>query len=181
MVRKSQKCGVEVREIHAGDSKFADGVFKIHRESPVRRGRFFKAYNTPYEWFKRVYEDIPPNDILLGAYLHDEVVGVLRAVVGETFADIQTILGLMKHFDKAIMNALISGAVSVCSKRGIRYLAYMKMGDDDLSAFKRHNGFEKKLVPRYYVPLTILGKIVLKLGLHRFRFSFRGIREVISV
>jgi len=40
------------------------------------------------------------------------------------------------------------------------------MGSDSLGRFKRSNGFVKRLVPRYYVPLTLKGKIVLLLHLH---------------
>jgi hypothetical protein len=36
-----------------------------------------------------------------------------------------------------------------------------------LTEFKRRNGFEKVLVPRYYIPLTLKGKVALGLGLHR--------------
>ena len=35
-----------------------------------------------------------------------------------------------------------------------------------LTEFKRRNGFEQVLVPRYYIPLTLKGKIALSLGFH---------------
>jgi len=37
---------------------------------------------------------------------------------------------------------------------------------DSLTNFKEINGFERVDLPRYYVPLTPLGKIALKFGLH---------------
>ncbi len=36
-----------------------------------------------------------------------------------------------------------------------------------LTEFKRRNGFEQVLVPRYFIPLTLTGKIAMKWGLHR--------------
>ena len=39
--------------------------------------------------------------------------------------------------------------------------------NSSLTEFKRRNGFEKMLLPRYYIPLTARGKIALKLGFHR--------------
>jgi hypothetical protein len=36
-----------------------------------------------------------------------------------------------------------------------------------LTDFKRRSGFEKVLLPRYYIPLTPKGKIALSLGLYR--------------
>ena len=37
---------------------------------------------------------------------------------------------------------------------------------NSLTYFKRHNGFQRIKVPRYFVPLTAWGRIGLKLGLH---------------
>ncbi len=35
-----------------------------------------------------------------------------------------------------------------------------------LTEFKRRNGFEQVLVPRYFVPLSLKGRIALSLGIH---------------
>ena len=43
--------------------------------------------------------------------------------------------------------------------------AYGKKQQDSLADFKRHNGFQKIEVPRYYVPLTVTGQMALRLGL----------------
>ena len=69
------------------------------------------------------------------------------------------------------MNALIAKAVDVCHKKKFPYLVYGKFvygkkGEDKLTDFKRHNGFKKICLPRYYIPLTFKGKIALKLNLH---------------
>ena len=39
--------------------------------------------------------------------------------------------------------------------------------ESSLTAFKRQNGFDQILVPRYFIPLTLRGEIAMKLGLHR--------------
>jgi hypothetical protein len=39
--------------------------------------------------------------------------------------------------------------------------------ESSLTEFKRRNGFEKVVLPRYYIPLTLKGKIALGLGFHR--------------
>ena len=39
--------------------------------------------------------------------------------------------------------------------------------DDSLAEFKRRCGFEKTRVPRYFVPLTLKGRLALKFGVHR--------------
>src|SRR5438309_1941798 len=63
-----------------------------------------------------------------------------------------------------------------CSKgskkgqQGLTHLVYGNYlydhGSSSLTEFKRRNGFEEILVPRYYVPLTFKGKLFLKLGIH---------------
>jgi hypothetical protein len=78
---------------------------------------------------------------------------------------------MIGHQDKAPTNALIAQAVQSCAERGISYLWYANMSygkkqADGLADFKRHNGFQKIEVPRYYVPLTLAGKLALRLNLH---------------
>jgi hypothetical protein len=79
---------------------------------------------------------------------------------------------MIRHRDKAPTNALIAQAVRSCAERGIRYLcyghfSYGRKERDSLSDFKESNGFQKIELPRYYVPLTMRGRIALRLGLHR--------------
>ena len=78
---------------------------------------------------------------------------------------------MIKHYDKRPANALIAKAVELCEQQGMSYLMYCNYVYNDpessLTEFKRRNGFEQALVPRYYVPLTLKGKIALRLGLHR--------------
>ena len=44
--------------------------------------------------------------------------------------------------------------------------AYGKKQRDSLSDFKHNNGFKRIDLPRYYVPLTPIGWMALRLGLH---------------
>jgi hypothetical protein len=67
---------------------------------------------------------------------------------------------------------LIAQAVKSCADRGIPHLvyanfAYGKKERSSLSDFKERNGFARVDLPRYYVPLTIVGWSALRLGLHR--------------
>jgi hypothetical protein len=45
--------------------------------------------------------------------------------------------------------------------------AYGKKETSSLSDFKERNGFERIDLPRYYVPLSPVGRLALRLGLHR--------------
>jgi len=79
---------------------------------------------------------------------------------------------MIKHRDKAPTNALIAEAVRVCAGRGTSYLvyssfAYGKKQSDSVAEFKASNGFQRFELPRYYVPLTALGALAYRVGLHR--------------
>ena len=69
--------------------------------------------------------------------------------------------------------ALINAAAEVSHKpRQCRYLIYGKFSygrrsDSTLAEFKRRLGFSQLDFPRYFVPLTMLGRIALRLRLHQ--------------
>jgi hypothetical protein len=78
---------------------------------------------------------------------------------------------MVHHWDKSPTNALLAQAVRSCAERKIPYLvygqfSYGKRESDSLADFKKHSGFEKVEIPRYYVPLTLRGRVALHLGLH---------------
>jgi hypothetical protein len=77
------------------------------------------------------------------------------------------ILSKIQHRDKATNNALIAKAVEVCARKNLSYLVYLHWGSGSLAEFKRRCGFEETRIPRYYVPLTARGRLILRLGLHR--------------
>jgi hypothetical protein len=112
--------------------------------------------------------------IFLGAYLVDKLIGFAKLVVDEsrTQAGVMNFVSLVEHRDKASTNVLIARAVQSCAEQGIPYLtyanfAYGRKGRDSLADFKKNNGFAPFDMPRYYVPLTPLGRLGLALGLHR--------------
>src|SRR5438132_10252706 len=81
------------------------------------------------------------------------------------------IVGIVQHRDTAPTNALIAQSVRSCAERGIQYLTYQnftygRKKPDSLTNFKEVNGFQRVDVPRYYVPLTALGRVALKWRLH---------------
>ena len=112
--------------------------------------------------------------IFIGAFFEDNLIGFVKLVFDElgNQAGLMQIVSMMGHRDKAPTNALIAQSVRSCAERGISYLWYANMAygekqaDGCLADFKRHNGFQKMELPRYYVPLTIAGRLALRLGLH---------------
>lgn len=172
-VRKAEKRGVVVREVPLTD-ELIRGISEIYNETRVRQGKAFWHYGETLETVRTMNENFPGRSIFIGAFLKDSLIGFARLVTTEdnTQAGLIQVLSMIQHRDKAPTNALIAQSVRSCAERGIPYLwyanlTYGKKQEDGLAEFKRHNGFQKVEVPRYYIPLTLLGQIALVLGLHR--------------
>lgn len=172
-VRKAAKNGVEVREVPLDDSLIR-GIYDIYNESPTRQGKAFWHYGKDHETIRKMMEAFLDRTIFLGAFYQGTLIGFVQLVTDEdrNQAGLMQILSMIRHRDKAPTNALIAQAVKSCAERGIPYLWYANMSygkkqADSLAEFKRHNGFKKIDLPRYYIPLTTIGRIALRTGLHR--------------
>lgn len=171
-IRKAKKNGVAVREV-AFDSALVRGIHAIYNECPIRQGKRFWHYGKDLEAVHRMNGTFIDRSIFMGAFFQDSLIGFAKLVRDEDGrqAGLMQIISMIQHRDKAPTNALIAQAVRSCSERGIPYLwyasfSYGKKQSDSLADFKRHNGFQKVAVARYYVPLTVTGQIALRLGLH---------------
>jgi len=172
-VRKAAKNNVVVREVQLDDGLLR-GIQQIYNETPIRQGRQFWHFGKDIEALRKMKSTFIERSIFLGAYLEDSLIGFIKLVTDDDGkqAGLMHILSMVKHRDKAPTNALMAQAVKSCAERGISYLTYAnfsygKKQGSALAEFKRNNGFEKVNVPRYFVPLTLLGSIGYRLGLHR--------------
>lgn len=171
-VRKAAKNGVVVREVPFDDDLLR-GISVIYNETPVRQGKRFWHFGKDLETLRKMKATFLDRSIFVGAFFEGTLIGFIKLVADEdrNQAGLMHIVSMVRHRDKAPTNALISQAVRCCSERGITYLwyanfSYGKKQEDSLAEFKRHNGFQKVGVPRYYVPLTLAGRMALRLGLH---------------
>ena len=172
-VRKAEKKGVVIREVRYDDA-FVRGISTIYNETPIRQGKRFWHYQKDLEDVRRMNGTFMSQSIFIGALLEDKLIGFVKLVTNEdrSQAGLMQIVSMVQHRDKAPTNALVAQAVRSCAERGIPHLwyanfSYGKKQTDSLAEFKRHNGFQKVEIPRYYVPLTPAGKVALRLGLHR--------------
>ena len=166
MVRRAEKDGVKVTVVEPNE-KFAEGVWKIYNETPIRQERAFPHYGEPLE---AVIRNVltAQKSTFIGAYLQEELVGFTQLLYGDNIAIINQILSMQRHWDKALNNALLAKAVEVCTSNGNRWLMYGRVGNHpSLDKFKESNGFVKFPITRYYIPLTRKGKIAMQLGVHR--------------
>ncbi len=165
-IRKLEKEGIVLRESQYDDA-FIAGMTGIFNESPVRQGRRFWHYGKSQETVRQQFAAYLHRETLVGAYLGDEMIAFMMLADAGRFALTGQILASLKHRDKALNNALVAKAVELCAARGVNRLVYYYWTDDSLAEFKRRCGFESMRVPRYYVPLSIKGKLGLGIGLHR--------------
>jgi hypothetical protein len=168
-VKRAKREGIVVR-LAEYDDAFVHGICRIYNEAPVRQGRAFTHYQKDFEVVKKENSTYFDRTTYLGAYWKDELIGFIRWVrVGNVAATLQ-VISLREHFDKKPTNALIAKAVEICEERGVSHFVYGRYVYNDpsssLTEFKRRNGFEKMLVPRYYVPLTAKGRMALGLSVH---------------
>lgn len=169
-VRKAAKQGVVVK-VSELDDAFVRGIVNINNETPIRQGRAFWHFQKSFEDVKRENSTYAERNTFLGAYYEGELIGFMRITSVDKVASVIQLLNMMKHLDKRPANALIAKAVEVCEQKGMSHLMYCNYVYNDpkssLTEFKRRNGFEQVLVPRYFIPLTLRGKIAMKSGLHR--------------
>ena len=166
MVRRAEKSGIKIDVVQPNE-KFAEGVWKIYNETPIRQERAFPHYGESLDTVARNIS-AAQNSTFIGAFLQEELVGFIQIIHGDNIAIISQILSMQKHWDKAVNNALLAKAVEVCASKGERWLMYGRIGNHpSLDKFKESNGFVKFPITRYYVPLTWKGRVAIRLGLHR--------------
>jgi hypothetical protein len=169
--RRAAKRGVEVKVVPF-DDELARGIHKICNETPVRQGRPFWHYGKDFETVKREHATYVECSDFIAAYFEGELIGFIKLVHVDRLASMMAILALNAHYDKRPMNALLSKTMEVCVQKGAAYFVYGNYvygnkKDSSLVEFKRRNGFEQIDFPRYYIPLTLKGKIYVSLRLYR--------------
>jgi hypothetical protein len=172
MVRRAGKKGVVVEEVPFDDA-LVRGISAIYNECPTRQGKRFWHYGKDLDTVRKENGTFLERSVFIGAYLGENLIGFAKLVSDEDQgqASLMQIVSMIQHRDKAPTNALIAQAVRSCVQRGIPYLVYAafsygKKQSDGLSDFKENNGFKRIEIPRYYVPLTTLGKLAFCLGWH---------------
>ncbi len=165
-IRKAEKNGV-IGKVIDFDDELVKGIKKIYDESPIRQGRPFWHYMKNLNIIKKEHATYLDRSDFIGAYYNDELIGFFKIVYEEKFACLMNAISKIEHRDKVPTNILVAKAVELCDKKKLPYLIYGVWSEGTLGSFKRHNGCIKVDLPRYYIPLTIKGKMALNLKLYR--------------
>jgi hypothetical protein len=167
VVRKAEKNGVTTAVVEP-DAAFAEAVWKIYRETPIRQGRPFPHYNISMRYLRIALPAARESSTFIGAYYQNELIGFIQLTRGDQTAAIAQILSLQRHMDKSVNNALVAKAIQVCAETHVEWVLYGRMGNHpSLDSFKENNCFENYPLTRFYVPLSRKGKLAMALGLHR--------------
>lgn len=170
-IKRAKKSGVVVRRAEFNDA-FVKEMAAIINETPIRQGRRYWHYGKDLETIKREHMAFLEKSTFFGAYFNDELIGFIKLIDTGKFMTSMGIIGMIKHRDKSPMNALVARAVELCAEKKMPYLMYDKAEygkkkKSTLWDFKRYNGYQKINIPRYYIPLTLLGRIAVTLRLYR--------------
>ena len=170
-VRRSAKRGVVVK-VTPFDDNLVKGVHRIYNSIQIRDGRLFWHYGQDVDSVRRGLATYLDRSEFIGAYLGEELIGFFKMVYVDDTATIFHIISMDEHYDKRPANALIAKAAEVCEQKGVSHLIYTKFiyGNkrrSSLVEFKRRNGFQQVNFPRYYIPLTLRGKLFIWLRLYR--------------
>ena len=165
LIRKAEKKGVKIKIVDYDDDVIK-GMTEIFNETPIRQGKPFWHFGKNFETVKREFSKNIHREDIIGAYYNNELIGFVMLAHAGPYSMMTQIISKIAHRDKSPTNALIAKAVDICEKKKISYLVYAKWPSSSLGDFKRHNGFEKIDLPRYYIPLSIIGHATIKMGLH---------------
>jgi hypothetical protein len=170
--KQAKKRGVTLREIPFDDT-LVHGIWEIYNETPVRQGKRFPHYRLSIDQVYRYAGTFLDQSVFIGAFFEGKLIGFVKLTIDETRtqAGLMHIVSLVSQREKSPTNALIAQAVQSCAERQIPHLvysnfAYGKKEHDTLADFKERNGFQRINVPRYYIPLSGIGRVALRAGLH---------------
>jgi len=165
-IRKSIKKGIEVKSVKF-DDELVEGIMEIFNETPIRRGVPFWHYKKDFDTVKREWSRDLEKSEFIGAYYKDKLIGYIKLIYAKNFVNMVQFISKLEHRDKYVNNAMIAKAIEVCAEKKIPFLMYTgvwRRGSH--GEFQRRIGFEKFLLPRYFIPLTLMGKMAIKFKLH---------------
>jgi len=140
-----------------------DAIASIYAEIEERQGRPFPFHSIDAAELERIM--VRRNEsVFFRGLVGDRIVGAARVIpsMSEGFAIVASFISRSSDFDKKPNDRLLAGLVEWAIQNQIRLLMYDYLGDDSLGFFKRRHGFCPLPIPRYAVPLTIRGSLVLR-------------------
>lgn len=170
-VRRAEKRGVVVRTVTLDDA-LIEGIAGVNNDSPVRQNLPFTHYGKNFAQVRKDQSSFLDRSEFIGAYADGELIGFLKMVYRGQIASILQLLPKASQRDRRPANAMLAKAVEICAQKGMTHLTYGLFNygnkrESSLKEFKVRNGFHEHVVPRYYIPLTYVGRLAIATGCHR--------------
>lgn len=170
-VRIAEKKGVKI-EVVPFDDKLVRGIKGIYDETPIRQGRKFWHYGKDVETVRKDNASFVDRADFIAAYCEEDLIGFIKVVYVGKKASVMQILSKNATFAKRPANAMIAKAVELACAKGMDHLVYCKYeygnkGNTSIAEFKRRNGFVQLNFPRYFVPLSLKGRMAIGCRLHK--------------
>jgi hypothetical protein len=164
-LRKAAGSDLETRVIEFSD-ELLHGIKAIYSDMPIVQGKRNWHYGKDLDTLRREHATFLDCSEFVGAYIGGELIGFAKVTHLKTYSIIMNLVAKVAYRDRAPSNALLARVVELTAARGTQLLNYGVWGRRGLNLFKTANAFERLTVPRYYVPLTLRGRVALRLGLH---------------
>jgi hypothetical protein len=168
-LKKALKSGIEYR-LEEFSEPLILGIKAVYDETPIRQGKRNYHYKEDVDTIRRGHSRFLDRSQFITAYYEGEFIGFAKVTFSQGCGIFMNFASKISHRDKAVSNGLLAKAIEICAERKATSLVYGHWGSGGtpgLVEFKVANGFECVEIPRYYVPLTWLGKIGLQAGVHK--------------
>lgn len=164
-IRKAERKGVTAKVTDFND-ELIKGIVTIYNETPIRQGRPYTHYGKNFETVKSELIKGMRQCDFIGAFYNNDLIGFIQLGYAGKSAIPFGMVAKIEHRDKAPQTALIAKAIEICADKGISYLLYGDWLRGGIGEYKKRIGCIKVSVPRYYIPLSLKGKLALKYNLH---------------
>jgi hypothetical protein len=164
-IRKAGKKGV-IAKVTDFNDELIKGIIAIYNETPIRQGRPYTHYGKDFETVKSELLKGMRQCDFIGAFFNNDLIGFIQLGYAGKSAIPFGMVAKIEHRDKAPQTALIAKSIEICADKRISYLLYGDWLRGGIGEYKKRIGCIKVSVPRYYIPLSVKGKLVLKFNLH---------------
>jgi len=164
-IRKSVNRGVESR-VEEFDEDMINGIVELVNDTPIRQDRKYTYFGYNYEKIKETFAPGSYYCEYIGVYYENKLIGFTKLLFAGQCSHNFGMISKVEHRDKAPQYALISKSIERTALRKTPFLLYGQWVEGGLGQFKKHIGCQLIEVPKYYIPLTAKGNLVIKLNLH---------------
>ena len=167
MVRKAIRKNATTEVVYENTQllKNAKAIWKLYNETPIRQNKRYIGYGMPLEKIIERFRNLEllHRSLVVLARYNERVVGFTHIIIGDHAGMVRTFLSSIYYRNIPISNLMMAKVVEELAKRNINFLIYGHMGiQPGIELFKKNNGFKMHICPRYFIPITKKGMIILK-------------------